>query len=88
MGFKNSVAICGNEISAVQCYLLRSLDANIILAFDEDIDEEHIKRQAKQFKTRKVFYIFDDLDLLDRKMSPVDVNRDTWIKLYNNLKMI
>lgn len=81
-GFKNTVAIMGSEISPVQAYLLRQLDANIIFAFDNDMDLKHIKKQSKQIKTRKTFYIKDTLGLLSEKDSPVDKGEETWKKIY------
>lgn len=81
-GYKNSVAIMGNEMSPVQSYLLRSLDANIIFAYDNDMDLDFIKKQAKQIKTRKCFYIKDDFGLLGEKDAPTDGGKETWEKLY------
>lgn len=82
-GFKNTVAICGNEISPVQAFLLRQLDANIIFAFDKDISKEHVQKQAKQIKTRKSFFIEDTIGMLDEKSAPVDKGEETWKRLYN-----
>jgi DNA primase len=82
-GFKNTVAICGNEISPVQAFLLRQLEANIIFAFDNDMDLDHVVKQSKQIKTRKCFYIKDELGLLNEKDSPIDKGEEIWRRLYN-----
>jgi DNA primase len=81
-GFKNTVAICGSELAPIQAYLLKKLEANIIFAFDNDIDDEHVKKQAKQIKTRKCFYIKDSIGLLGEKDSPVDKGGIVWKRLY------
>lgn len=82
-GFKNTVSICGNEISPVQSFLLRQLDANIVFAFDNDMDFDHVKKQSKQIKTRKCFYIKDTFGLLGVKDSPVDGGEEKWKKIYS-----
>jgi len=81
-GFKNTVAIAGSELSPVQAHLLITLEANIIFAFDNDMDEEHVKKQAKQIRTRKCFWIHDTLGLLGDKDAPVDKGKDVWLRLY------
>lgn len=83
-GYKNTVALMGNEMSPVQAFILRSLGVNIIFAYDNDMDLEFIKKQAKQIKTRKCFYIKDEFNLLEEKDSPVDGGRETWEKIYKN----
>lgn len=83
-GFKNTVAIMGSEMSPIQAFLLRQLEANIIFAFDNDMDEEFVKKQANQISTRKSFYIKDNLVLLEKKDSPVDKGEEVWKKLYQN----
>jgi DNA primase len=82
-GFKNTVAIMGSEISPVQAFLLRQLEANIVFAFDNDMDLDHVKKQSKQIKTRKCFYIKDELGLLEAKEAPVDKGEVVWKRLYN-----
>lgn len=83
-GVKNTVAISGNEISPIQIYLLKSLEANIVFAFDNDIELEHIEKVASQIKTRKSFYIKDDIGLLGEKDSPVDGGKSVWEKIYSS----
>lgn len=82
-GFKNTVCISGNELSPVQAHMLKKLEANIIFAFDKDIEEDHVKKQAKQIKTRKCFFIKDTLGLLKDKESPVDKGEISWKRLYS-----
>lgn len=82
-GFKNTVAIMGSEISPIQAFLLRQLEVNIIFAFDNDMDFDHVKKQSKQIVTRKCFYIKDKLGLLSEKQSPVDGGEEIWKKIYS-----
>lgn len=81
-GYKNTVAIMGSDLSPVQAHLLRQLDANIIFAYDNDVDLDYVKSQAKQIKTRKCFYIKDDLGLLGDKFAPVDGGKEIWKKIH------
>ncbi len=81
-GYKNTVAIMGSELSPIQAYLLRNLDANIIFAYDNDMELDFVKKQAKQIRTRKCFYIKDDFELLEEKQAPVDGGKEIWEKLY------
>lgn len=81
-GFYNTVSIMGNDLSPVQAYLLRTLEANIIFAYDKDIKIDFIKKQASQIRTRKCFYIDDEENLLKEKDSPVDRGEKIWRKLY------
>lgn len=88
-GFKNTVAIMGSDLSPYQAHLLRQLDVNIIFAYDNDVDLDYIKSQAKQIKTRKCFYIKDDLGLLGDKQAPVDKGEEVWRKIHEKcLKVI
>lgn len=82
-GFKNTVAIMGSEMSPIQAFLLRQIESNIIFAYDNDVNEEFIRKQAKQIKTRKSFYIKDSLGLLGEKEAPVDKGELSWKRLYN-----
>lgn len=79
---KNTVSIMGSEMSPYQAFLLRQLGVNIIFAYDEDMTLDFIKKQAKQIKTRKCFYINNDLGLMKDKQAPVDGGKEVWEKLY------
>lgn len=81
-GFKNTVAISGSEIAPVQAHMLIMLGVNIIFAFDKDMNYEHVKKQSKQIRTRKCFWIHDTIGLLEDKDSPVDRGALKWKRLY------
>ncbi|ALA47949.1 toprim domain-containing protein [Brevibacillus laterosporus] len=87
-GCKNTVAISGSEISPIQAFMLKKLEANIIFAFDNDMEEEHSKKQSKQIKTRKCFYIKDKLGLLGEKDAPVDKGEISWKRLYKECLLV
>jgi len=84
-----AVAVGSHDISAVQQQILVSLNVEICIAFDEGIPENYIKNHCKIFKNmRKTSYIFDNDDLLDKKMSPVDRKLNTFKYLFNNRKFV
>lgn len=67
------VAVSGHEISDEQAKILIGLNVEIIIAFDKDIDIEHIRHCCEKFYgIRKISYIYDKWDLLDDKDSPAD----------------
>lgn len=67
------VAVSGHEISDEQVKILIGLNCEIIIAFDKDIDIEHIRHCCEKFYgIRKVSYIWDKYDLLGEKDSPAD----------------
>lgn len=86
-GYKNTVSMEGNELSPVQAMHLKQLGVNnIVFAYDKDMDMEHIKKNAKQIRSKVCKAIYDEVDLLEGKDSPVDKGKDVWEKLYNNHK--
>lgn len=67
------VAVSGHEISEEQVKILIGLNCEIIIAFDKDIDIEHIRHCCEKFYgIRKISYIWDKYDLLGEKDSPAD----------------
>jgi DNA primase len=85
-GFKHAVSIEGNELSDHQAFLLRELKVKIVFCFDEDMPKTHVCKQAELIKNRLVFAIIDKKHLLDKKMSPVDKGKKTWLQLYQQNK--
>ena len=67
------VAVSGHEISDEQVKILIGLNCEIIIAFDKDIDIDHIRHCCEKFYgIRKVSYIWDKYDLIGEKDSPAD----------------
>ncbi len=78
------------------------LDIEIVLVFDkgigvrDDIDipfkkqeRNYIKEQIKKFKTeqiRNISVVFDKRDLLENRMSPIDLGEDVWRRLFEKYK--
>jgi DNA primase len=85
-GFKNAISLEGNEMSNVQAFLLKQLDASIVFCFDKDMDETFVTKQAKLIRNRICYAIFDKENLLDEKDSPIDLGKSIWEFLYKNHK--
>ena len=85
-GIKNAVSIEGDKISPVQVKLLKEigLDIDLIFMWDKGKDEEFIKNQLRQFKSRRVFYLYDNEDRFLDKQSPVDIGMDVFKDLLAN----
>jgi DNA primase len=83
-GINNALGLGGSHISPYQSNVIKSLNVpNVILAYDEGIEEDFIVEQAKSlilntpFITNKVGYIYDSYnDVLSRgsKQSPSDLS--------------
>ena len=82
-GYRNCVAVGGHSISQQQQDLIiQSGAATIIIAFDKDVDEETVRKEAENISLyRRVEYILDFDNILDEKESPMD-NPNKWIDLY------
>lgn len=74
LGDNTAVAIGGHSISEEQVKILMGLNVDIIIAFDEGIDINDIRKECNKFYgVRNVFYIYDKWGLLGAKESPADV---------------
>lgn len=90
-GCYTGLATCGNCISPTQeKYLKGLLIPKIILAYDEGLEEEHIREEAKKLKLdNKIFrndigYIFDRDNIYmpkGSKVSPSDLGKQVFSKL-------
>lgn len=73
MGINNCLAISKKRICPIQLNKLLRLGKTIVLALDKDVTIEEINMIGRQFKgLLKVEYIYDSLNLLDKKDSPSD----------------
>ena len=73
----------GHSISDEQVRIIIGIDVReIVIAMDKDIDIEEIWHMCEKFYgIRKVSYIYDKYDLLNKKDSPADADN----KIYNFL---
>lgn len=86
-GINNCLATNKKVISPIQVKKLLKLGKTIVIAFDRDVTEEMIFIEAKKFSGLiKVYYIIDDLDLLNKKDSPCDKQVEVWDRLYEECK--
>lgn len=85
-GIFNTLAVGGSEISPEQAQMVKQLglDIEIVLCYDKDKTIEEIRKQAKMFKGRKVFGMFDTEGLLKEKDAPIDRGVDVWNALVKN----
>lgn len=82
---KTAVAICGHEISPEQANILISLNVEIVIAMDQGISLEIIKKLCDNFyNIRKVSYIYDDHNILPEKESPADMSDKIYQKMFKN----
>jgi DNA primase len=79
------VALCMHEISDEQVAILISLNVEIIVAMDKDIQPLKVWEICDKFyRKRMVSYIKDTKGLIGEKDSPADAHNDDYKTLFNN----
>ncbi|HBF8685582.1 TPA: DNA primase [Clostridioides difficile] len=79
---KTGVSLCCHEISEEQAKILISLNVDIVIQMDKDIDINFIRGLCEIFYgIRNVYYVYDNFGLLNSKESPADKHN----KIYNFL---
>jgi len=96
MGINNGVALGCASVTDINAQNLQSLfSKEYILMFDEGLDEEYIREQAKKIKIdnpflkNKVSYVYDSDNIILKegsKKSPSDVNKDELHWLIKNAR--
>lgn len=82
-GVNNIVALSKNKISDEQLFKLISLNKDIVLALDKDVELNELEIIAEEFKGLcKVYAVYDHEDILVGKESPTDKGSDVWHELY------
>lgn len=77
------VSVGTKSITYEQRAILISLDVEIILAFDKDVNEDAVRWEALKLRRfSKVSYIIDREGLLGEKDSPIDKGGDVWEQLF------
>jgi len=81
------VSIGGCELSDEQVRILISLNVDIVIAYDEGIDINHIRGECDKFYSiRNVSYMFDRWGLIKKgsKDSPADMTNKIWEFIYKH----
>ena len=89
MGINNVVATNKKNISAIQVKKILKLGKTVILAFDKDVTLDEILLECSKFNgLTDVYYIYDTLNLLQKKESPCDKGIKIFNQLYNECKFL
>lgn len=80
------VALGGKVVTDEQVRILLSLNVDIILAFDQDVDVAHINEVANRLDKYRNVYIIDS-SRLNEKDSPADLCDADYRKLYKDKKL-
>lgn len=80
LGYRNIVALGGNNISERQAALIKSLCVNVVISLDEGIELTHSIEQAKKCKIENPFFSNEvyvmEVDDLPKKHSIFDMNKE------------
>ncbi|ASA22611.1 DNA primase [Paenibacillus donghaensis] len=88
-GFRNCVAISGDDLSDWQVSMIKGLgiEIDIIIALDKDKSIEAVKKQGAKFgKTRNVYALWDRDGMFSNKDSPTDLGEVVFKRLYSEYK--
>ncbi|MBK5242152.1 hypothetical protein [Clostridium sp.] len=86
-GVNNCVATNKKVISPIQVKKLLKLGKTLIIAFDKDVLLNEIFIECSKFNGMlDVYYLYDNLDLLNKKQSPSDNNIDCFNLLMEQCK--
>ena len=70
---RTGLAVGGHNISDIQLKLLLGLNVDIVICFDNDVSETHMKKMCKKFfRYTNAYYMSDKWNLLGEKDSPAD----------------
>jgi DNA primase len=86
-GIYNTLAIGASDMSPEQADIIKclGLDIEIILCYDKGITVDEITEQAKWYKGRKIYYMYDLDGLLEgEKSAPIDEGIEKWNTLVKN----
>lgn len=87
LGDSTVVALSGKSISDEQVNILIGLNVEIIIGLDKDVDINEVRFICEKFKNiRKVSYIYDFMEMLNKKDAPMDArNKDYQFLLDNRI---
>lgn len=81
-GIKNTCALLTSHLNPQQFLFLVKLGVRVVFALDKEIDicqDRHIQKLKRYVA---IEHICDDNDILDAKMSPVDMGKEIFLRLY------
>ena len=81
-GIKNTAALLTSHLNPYQLKILAKLGVRVVFALDKGVnirEDENIRRLKRYVR---VEYIYDNDDMLEDKMSPVDAGEEIWKNLY------
>lgn len=82
---KTGVALCCHEISDEQVKILISLNVDIIIQMDSDIDVNFIRGLCEKFYgIRNVYYVINKYNILGEKESPADLKNKAYKFLWKH----
>jgi len=85
MGVNNVVALSKSSISKEQFDLLLSLQCDIVLALDKDVEKTELIKELEQFGNMcNKYIVYDENGLLEDKDSPFDKGIEVWNNLYKS----
>lgn len=82
-GIHNTAAIMTSHLNQAQMKLLAGLGVRAVFALDKDVNPYLDENIRKLRKFVQVDVVIDRNDLLEDKMSPVDLGLSTWKRLYS-----
>lgn len=83
-----AVSLLCHDVSLEQAKILISLDVDIIIALDKDVDINSIRKACEMFYgIRTVYYIYDEYGLLKPKESPADAHEKIYKVLFNRKRL-
>lgn len=87
LGDSTVVALSGKSISDEQVNILIGLNVEIVIGLDKDVDINEVRFICEKFKNiRKVSYIYDFMEMLNKKDAPMDArNKDYQFLLDNRI---
>lgn len=84
LGDGTVVALSGKSISDEQIRILMGLNVEIVIGLDKDVDISEVRHMCEKFyNIRKVSYIWDFMDIMNKKDAPMDCKNKDYEFLFN-----
>lgn len=84
LGDGTVVALSGKSMSDEQVRILMGLNVEIVIGLDKDVDINEVRHMCEKFyNVRKVSYIWDFMDIMNKKDAPMDCRNKDYEFLFN-----